>query len=79
VTYLAGVITLVCLVLLVMPLLGLVAELLAPWPKPREHHDYVCPECPCSYAGPAELARHVTHQHGDQHVFRLPRDGGPAR
>ncbi len=76
---LAFVVSVVCLALIVPLFTTLLVELFAPWPKPREHHDYICPECPCSYAGPAELARHVTHQHSDEHVLRLPVDGGPRR
>jgi hypothetical protein len=79
VIYLAAVISLICLALIVPLFTTLLVELFAPWPRPREHHDYVCPECPCSYAGPAELARHHSAQHTDGGVFRLPRDGGPAR
>lgn len=77
--YVALVISLVILAVLVPLFTTLLVELFAPWPSPREHHDYVCSECPCSYAGPAELARHVTAQHTDSAVFRLPVDGGPAR
>jgi hypothetical protein len=59
--------------------LNLIADLLCPWPTPREHHAFHCPECPCSYEGAAELARHHVAQHTDGAVLRMPVDGGPAR
>lgn len=68
-TYLAAVVTLVTLALILPLFTTLLVELFAPWPKPREHHEFPCAQCPCSYAGPAELARHVTAQHTDQTAY----------
>jgi len=69
----------VVLVLVVALGMNLIADLLSPWPAPREHHEFHCAQCPCSYASAAELARHHSAMHVDDHVFRLPCDGGPAR
>ena len=77
--YLAGVISLLCLALIVPIFMTLVVELLAPWPEPREHHDFHCAECSCSYAGPAELARHISAQHTHETARLMPVDGGPSR
>lgn len=72
-------INLVVVALIVVVLRDLIASLLRPWPEPREHHDFVCPQCPCSYAAAADLCRHFGAQHLDTNVYRLPVDGGPAR
>jgi hypothetical protein len=49
------------------------------WPAPRAHHEHHCPRCACSYESASTLARHWTHMHTDEHVFRIERDGGPRR
>ena len=62
----AVVITAICLALAVPLVVQLAVGLFMPWPAPRAHHAYGCPECPCSYQSAAGLARHHSSQHADE-------------
>lgn len=64
-----------------LPMLIIVGSVLRNerWPAPREHHEFHCPRCACSYTSASSLAMHWTAQHTHQTALRLPCDGGPAR